>query len=233
MKRGLVTGVLAIVAATFALVMFSCRGNSSSPWFFAAGSVGLYTTGTGTDVISGGTGTDLNSGPTSTIVIGTGTDTLSLFSEATVTIVKVQVINTGSGAACDLLTEGTTTLNFANLGGNEQLVTQAACTADSFNRLHIEFDRRIELVSRDGAVGSQCSFVSYMEKNSRKPDVVVCPDDPESATCFMDINGAVNVLPNTGSKLTVYVKQLFVSNFGDPDQCLVTMKLSPLHAAGN
>ncbi len=170
-------------------------------------------------------------GNTSTAAVGLYlTDDMSLFTQVTATINKVQVLNTGSGASCDVLTTPTV-VDIAQLADVLQLISVATCTAVPYNRIHIEFERSVELTSAPtGSVlgtTSLCSFVSYKDEGS-KVNTLSC----SGTTCTLDINGAVNVLVNKQNKLALdfNLKDFDVESFGTPSTCSVTMKVSPLHA---
>ncbi len=158
------------------------------------------------------------------------TDDISLFTQVTATIDKVQVLNTGSGATCDLLTTPTV-VDIAELANVMQLVNVAQCPAVPYNRIHIEFEKSVELTSGPTATPpdttSLCSFVSYKDDGGGV-NTLSC----SGATCTLDINGAVNVLVNKQNKLALdfNLKDFDVVSFGTPSTCSVTMKVSPLHA---
>ncbi len=158
------------------------------------------------------------------------TDDMSLFTQVTATIDKVQVLNTGSGASCDVLTTPTA-VDIAQLANVLHLVGIAECPAVPYNRIHIVFEKSVELTSAPtGSVPgttSLCSFVSYKD-DSNRPNVLNC----SGSTCTLDINGAVNVLVNKPNKLALdfNLKDFDVASFGTPSTCSVTMKISPLHA---
>jgi hypothetical protein len=154
------------------------------------------------------------------------TDDMSDHQQVIATINKVTVMNTGSGATCDVLTTPTT-INIANLGDVLQLLSVADCPSVPYNRLHIEFDKSVELMDRFGTP-SACSFTSYKD-DSNRPNVLQCDDK----TCTLDINGAVNVLVNQYNKVALdfKLKDFDVDHFGTPS-CSVTMKVSPIHAEG-
>lgn len=153
------------------------------------------------------------------------TDNMADYKQVNATITKVQVLHTDSGAACDLLTTPVA-LDIAELSQMLQLVSVSTCTAVPYNRIHIEFEKSVELMDIDD-VPSLCSFDSYMDQGDG-PNVLQC----NGATCSLDINGAVNVLVNQQNKLALdfVLKDFLVRSFGDASACSVTMKVSPLHA---
>ncbi len=155
---------------------------------------------------------------------------MSLFTGVTATINKVQILNTGSGASCDVLTTPTA-VDIAQLANVLQLVNAAECPAVPYNRIHIEFEKSVELTSGPTATPpdttSLCSFTSYKDERN-VPNALNC----NGTTCSLDINGAVNVLVNQPNKLALdfNLKEFDISSFGTPSTCSVTMKVSPLHA---
>jgi len=153
------------------------------------------------------------------------TDSMSDYKQVIATINKVTVMNTGSGASCDVLT-APTTIDIANLSGVLQLLNVANCPAVPYNRVHIEFERSVELMNIAGQK-SACSFTSYKE-NGGRVNTLKC----SGATCTLDINGAVNVLVSQHHKvgLDFDLKDFDVVSFGTgTGSCSVTMKVSPLH----
>ncbi|MGE5174324.1 MAG: DUF4382 domain-containing protein [Betaproteobacteria bacterium] len=157
-------------------------------------------------------------------------DMSSLFTQVTATIDRVQMLNTGSGATCDVLTTPTA-VDIAELANVMQLVSVTQCPAVPYNRIHVEFEKSVDLTSAPTATPpdttSLCSFVSYKDEGS-KVNTLNC----SGTTCTLDINGAVNVLVNQPNKLALdfNLKDFEVASFGTPSTCSVTMKVSPLHA---
>ena len=151
------------------------------------------------------------------------TDDIADYKQVIATITNVQVRHTGSGAACDVLTTPTT-IDIANLAYTLQLLNVVDCPAESYNRLHIEFDKSVELMDALNT-SSTCTFVSYMDE-SHHPNVLQC----DATTCSLDVNGAVNVMVNRHNMVALDfdLKEFEVENFGAPS-CSVTMKVTPLH----
>ncbi len=157
------------------------------------------------------------------------TDDMSLFTQVTATVDTVQLINTGSGARCDVLTTPTA-VDIAELADVMQLVDVTQCQAVPYNRIHIEFEKSVDLTTAptgsDPGTTSLCSFVSFKDEGNM-PNTLIC----SGTTCSLDVNGAVNVFANRQNKLALdfNLKDFDVSGFGTPT-CSVTMKVSPLHA---
>ncbi len=155
------------------------------------------------------------------------TDDMSLFSQVTATINKVQLINTGNESGCDLLA-APVAINIANLADRMQLVDATQCAAGPYNRFRLQFDKSVQLMSGTTGTLAICSFTSYMDEgHENQPNILNC--DPGTGICTLDVNGAVNVLAAQDNKLALDfdLKNFNVVNFGMPD-CAVTMKVSPL-----
>ncbi len=168
-----------------------------------------------------------NNGGTSSSAVGLylTDDVSSLFSQVTATIDKVQLLNSGSGATCDVLTTPTA-VDIAQLANVIQLVNIAQCPAVPYNRIHIEFEKAVVLTSAPTGTTSPCSFISFKDAGNT-PNALSCSE----TTCSLDINGAVNVIADDQNKLALdfNLKDFDVAGFGTPSACAVTMKVSPLH----
>jgi len=151
------------------------------------------------------------------------TDNMSTYKQVTATINKVTLMHTGSGASCVVLTTPAA-IDIANLSDVLQLLSVADCPDVPYNRLHIEFDKTVELMD-DAGNTSSCSFTSYKDE-AHQVNRLQCNAD----TCVLDINGAVNVLVSQYSKVALdfRLKDFDVNDFGTA-ACSVTMKVSPLH----
>lgn len=197
--------VLAIVlfgALITSGILFSCRGGGNSGVVPATGSLG-------------------------TVALYLSDDLSSLFSQVTATINRVQLVNTGMGASCDVLT-APVSINIANLANVLQLVAVTQCVPGSFNRFRVQFDKNTHLVSSSTGTGSACSFVSFKNEGSgNQPDVLQC--DQKTNICTIDVNGAVNVLAVQNNKLALdFDLRNFEVKDLDTQNCAVTMKVSPL-----
>jgi hypothetical protein len=151
------------------------------------------------------------------------TSDLSDYQQVVATVTKVTAVHTGSGAACDVLTTPTT-INIANLADILLLLNAANCPAVPYNRLHVEFDKAVDLMNSSGET-SACSFGSYRDDAS-KVNTLQC----SGASCFIDINGEVNVLAGKQNAVALdfRLKDFDVEDFGLAS-CTVTMKVSPIH----
>jgi hypothetical protein len=185
-EKGVLLSILSgtIILFAVAILFHSCSGggSGSSGGNTSSGTVALY-----------------------------ATDDMSNQQQVIATINKVTILNTGSGASCDVLT-APTTINIADLSDVLQLLNVANCPAVPYNRLQIEFDKSVELMEQSGTQSS-CSFTSYKD-DSNRPNVLQCND----TTCTLDINGAVNVLVNQYNNVALdfNLKDFDVDNFGTP-----------------
>lgn len=149
---------------------------------------------------------------------------LSNYKQVTATINSVSLTQTSTNTSCDLLTTEQT-VDIANLADTLQLLETVDCDAQSYNRVHVEFAKTVELMNSSN-VSAACSFVSYKENGKVTPNVLSCTGD----NCTIDINGAVNVVANQNNlfALDFDLKEFEVENFGLVD-CEVTMKVAPLN----
>jgi Domain of unknown function (DUF4382) len=169
----------------------------------------------------GGSGGGSSSGKVSLFLA----DDISDYQQVTATITAIQLLNTGSGDSCTILT-APVTVDITNLAGVMQLVDVSSCPAVPYNRIHMEFAKTVNLMNAAGDT-SLCSFASYLN-SSGQPNALSCGTD----TCTLDINGAVNVLTAEDHKLALDfdLKNFLVSGFGT-SACTATLKVSPLNAA--
>ncbi len=195
MKRSTIITILMILAL-FGLVLFSCSGSGTTGALASSGKIALYLT-----------------------------DDMSFYSQVTTTVNRVQLLNTGSGAVCDVMTDPIS-VNLANLPAVLQFVNEAACPAVSYNRIHIDFDRNVQIMSGPTGSLNACSFGSYRNTNGEQPNVLFCG---QNEICTLDLNGAVNVAASQGAKMALDfdLKNFDISGLGTPS-CSVTMKVSPV-----
>lgn len=148
------------------------------------------------------------------------------YKQVTATINGVQLVNIGSGAACNVLTSPVT-VDITDLSSVLQLLDVETCPAINFNRIKIEFDKRVVLTDLNNTT-AECEFTSYKEGNNN-PNVLLCTGD----ACSINISGAVNVISQQINELALDfdLKEFEVSNFNQPSFCDVTMKVSPLSAS--
>jgi hypothetical protein len=154
------------------------------------------------------------------------TDDMSMYTQVTATVERVQLVSTGTGTSCDLL-NAPVSVNISNMAGIMQLVDVTQCPSGPYNRYRIEFDKSVQLVSGTSGTPSLCFFTSYMKHGHGNPNKLAC--DPATDICTLDITGAVNVLAQMDNKVALDfdLKNFIVANLGMPN-CTVTMKVHPL-----
>jgi hypothetical protein len=193
-KNAFISVIVGTVLLIAGVILFNCSGGNSGGGT-SSGEVALY-----------------------------ATDNMSHYKQVIATINEVTIMNTGSGATCDLLnSQSTTTIDIANLSNVLQLLNVADCPAVPYNRLHIEFAKSVELMDSLGNP-TTCSFVSYKDE-AHHVNTLQCTGE----TCSLDISGAVNVLVNQHNEVALDfdLKDFDVDHFGT--SCSVTMKVSPIH----
>ena len=145
------------------------------------------------------------------------------------TINSVQLLHTGTSTTCDVLTppEPIDDIDITDLSSILQLLDISNCTSRSYNRIHVEFGKQVVLTDMSDTTDT-CDFTSYKDINNN-PNVLQCNGN----SCFIDINGAVNVFSKQNNKLALEfnLKEFEVVDFGLPS-CSVTIKVSPLNASG-
>lgn len=140
----------------------------------------------------------------------------------------VQLVHTGTGTSCDILEGTIINLNIKELSSALRFVQSSECESKNYNRIHVEFEDKVTLrEDMENVKEFECNLTSYKDKNNN-PKTLQCNGD----TCFIDINGAVNVLANHNNKLALdfELKDFEIDRLVDP--CTVTIKVSPLHASG-
>jgi hypothetical protein len=154
------------------------------------------------------------------------TDDISSFHQVTSTVNKVQFIQAGTSAACDVLSSPTT-MDLTDLASSFELLNTTQCPAQSYNRLRIEFGKTVIVTDNNGVTNASCAFTAYKDQNNNS-NVLNCSGD----TCSLDITGAVNVLANRTNNVALDfdLKNFDVANLAGPN-CSVTMKVSPLNAS--
>jgi len=149
------------------------------------------------------------------------------YKQVELTINGVQLVHTGSGTTCDVLTSPVT-IDLTDIASVLKLLDVTNCPARSYNRIHIELDKQGNLIDLND-ISDTCTLTSYKDNNDN-PNVLYCNGD----VCSLDINGAVNVLANKGNGLALDfdLKDFEVNNFNSLSlECTVTMKVSPLNAS--
>ena len=147
------------------------------------------------------------------------------YKQVTANISSVQLVHTGSGNTCDVFSTPEE-IDITDLSSMLQLLDIVSCPARSYNRIHVEFAKEVVLTDLSD-ITDNCDFSSYKDKGNN-PNVLQC----NGTTCFIDINGAVNVFANQNNELALdfELKDFEVKDFNLP-ACSVTIKVSPLHAS--
>jgi hypothetical protein len=174
----------------------------------------------------GGGGT---SGGTVTTYI---TDTPEDFMKLEVGIREVSLLNTGTGAECVVFSSDPAyRIDLIEVRNVLQLLDVSNCPAGPYNRLRIVMDKSpVEVIDEVGT-SYTCELVDHdPDQNPNIPNEVHC--DPAGNTCYVLVNGAVNVLTNSNTDLILdfELKDSEVNLSSDP--CTVTFKVSPLHDRG-
>lgn len=148
------------------------------------------------------------------------------YKQVKATINGVQLVHIGTGASCDVLTTPVT-VDITDLASIIQLLEVQTCPSINFNRIKIEFDKRVVLTDLNNTT-ADCNFTSYKEGNGN-PNILLCTGND----CSVNISGAVNVIANQNSELALDfdLKDFEVSGFDQPPFCEVTMKVSPLNVS--
>lgn len=195
MRAGKLLFIIAISLAG-AVLIFACGGGGGGP-SGSSGAVYLYATD----------------------------DFMDGYMSVSLIVNSAALINTGSGAYCDILS-GPVAIDVPELEGVLSLLDVTQCPAVPYNRIRVTLQKGVALMDPGGAT-SDCSLVSYKEGHRPTPNKLDCTGD----LCTLDITGEVNVFAFQGNMLGLDfdLKEFEVEHFGQPD-CSVTMKVSPLHA---
>jgi hypothetical protein len=156
------------------------------------------------------------------------TDDLGGYESVVLTVNKVEIRHT-SGRTCEII-RGPLTFDAAEFGRDLILehVDTATCEAGPYNRLYVELNENVALQQTAGSQPQSCKFVSYYGDNSARPNRLACAN----GICSLNITGAVNLVAGNREHvaLDADLKEFTVDTSVTP--CEVTLKVSPLHAAG-
>jgi hypothetical protein len=160
-------------------------------------------------------------------------DDISDYLQVIATFNKIRLVSTGTGVICDMLS-APVTLDIAILANVMQLSASSTCPAAKYNRIDLEFAQSVQLM--DSAENtSSCRLMSNLN-DADQPEALQC--DPAMNTCMLAIPGAVRsgafeLLSTQVNKLALDfdLKKFTVQGFGDPVNCLMAMKVVPLHDA--
>jgi hypothetical protein len=166
--------------------------------------------------------------PATSMVSAYVTDDLGGYENVTLTVNKVEIRHT-SGRTCEII-GGPLTFDAAEFGRDQILehVDTKTCEAGPYNRLYVELDEDVTLRQTAGSQPQSCKFVSYYDDGSSRPNRLACAN----GICSLNITGAVNLIASNHEHvaLDVDLKEFTVDTSVTP--CEVTLKVSPLHAAG-
>jgi len=178
-----------------------------------------------------GGGTDGSGGmPTTATVSSYITDDLGGYESVALTVKSVQLRHT-SGRACEIIGgPEPLPIDAAELGRDQILeqIDTMDCEAGPYNRLYVELDDDVTLRETAASQPLACKFVSYFDGSVPLPNRLACAN----GTCSLNITGAVNLVARNHEHiaLDVDLKNFIVDTGVTP--CEVTLKVSPLHAAG-
>src|SRR5262245_56753742 len=156
------------------------------------------------------------------------TDDLGGYQSVVLTVNRVEIRHP-SGRTCQLI-GGPLTFDAAEMGRDPLLgrVDTMTWEAGPYTRLFVELDDDVTLVQAAGNPPQACKFVSYYDDGSARPNRLACAN----GTCSLNITGAVNLIAGNHEHvaLDADLKAFTVDTSVTP--CEVTLKVSPLHAAG-
>jgi len=165
----------------------------------------------------------------STTVFGYITDDLGGYESVNLTVNRVELRHP-SGRICPIISEPIE-FDAAELGRDQivEHVDTTNCEAGPYNRLYVELDEKVTLQQTSADPLQECTFESYYDDNSIRPNRLACTTGAEP-TCSLEITGAVNLIANTRENvaLDVDLKEFTVDTTSG--QCKVTLKVSPVHA---
>lgn len=150
------------------------------------------------------------------------------FEQALATIERVELVNTGTGEACDVLGVPTT-LDMADLGAVAQLVGMGDCPAGAYDGIRVEIDKSAQLTSAASGTGSPstslCSFASYLDETNAA-HALQC----SGPICMLDMDFPVHAPANRKSRLALglTLPGSGVTSLDDPLACSLTVAVAPL-----
>lgn len=202
MRKNILLSLSVLIVLLATAFFMSCGDGGSSSGGDSTGSVALYLTDSPEDE----------------------------YQDVKINVNDVQLVHTGSDTSCDILNGIIINLDITDLASALRFVQSSECESRSYNRIHMEFDKQVELTENNNNNNGEsvsCDFTSYKDTNNN-PKTLQCNGD----TCFIDINGSVNVLANQNNKLALdfELKDFEIDRSIVP--CTVTIKVSPLHASG-
>ena len=187
-------------------------------FMFIGGAFWLASCGSG-----GGTSSTPQSGAVGLFM----TDDASTYQQVAAVINSVALVNSSDGSSCSVLSTPVS-MNLSDLSNVVQLINTTTCPAANYNRLQLVFSNAVG-VTNSGGISNACAFTSYRTAHNGTPNALSCSGN----NCTLDITGAVNVLASQDNQvgLDFVLKDFDVNGFGT-SACTVTMRVSPLDAAG-
>ncbi len=153
------------------------------------------------------------------------TDDMSQFRQVITSIEKIEIINTDTGARCDLL-DVSTTIDIAKSSDVLLLANETQCPSGLYNQIHIEFNKSVQLMSAPtpttSGIVSFCSLASYKDEANESH-----PLQCSGPVCTLDIGALFTIIATENNKLALdfNLKNFDVVNFGDLSTCAVTMSV--------
>ncbi len=150
------------------------------------------------------------------------------FRQVVVTVEKIQILNTGTGAFCDVLSVPIN-IDLADLAKIMQLSNITGCGEGAYDTINIELDRSVQLMTASSGTTTRtvslCSFASYRDEEKRTR-ALQC----SGPLCALEISAAVNVLAKQDNRLALdfNIKDSDVVNPDDPSTCALTVNVSHL-----
>lgn len=195
----LLLGVIGIISLFSVLVFNSCSGRRDSDDPPRTGNVGVSFTADSSE-----------------------------FKHVVATIEEIKILNTDTGAVCDVAGAPITT-DLTDLVNVTQLANIAGCPEGAYNRIQIELDKSVTVTSAltgtTATLFSACSLASYKDQEN-----AVHPLECSGPLCSLTLNGAVNVLASGDARLTIdfNLEDFEAANPGDPSAGAAAIKASPL-----
>jgi len=179
-----------------------------------------------------GTGPDAKPGSGKGTVALFITDNISFYKQVIMTITGVRLVNSGTGAVCDVLSEPLT-LDIANLTNLAHYTSLTECPDGRYNKIDIDFRKNTILMDQLDS-SSACAFTSYLNETGERKSLLC---DPDSGICTLSMrggtrDGSVTVQEDRYHDLGIDfdLTQFTVKDFGDPAACSVTMKVATVNA---
>jgi hypothetical protein len=168
---------------------------------------------------------DTLSGPSSVGIYITGD--ASQFRDVLATIEKVDLVNTGTGAACEILTIPTT-VNIADLDTVMQLLNLTECAAGRYDQIHLEVNKSVQLVSAGSTTAPEpallCSFASSGDESN-----VLNPLECSGPLCSLRFKNEVIIAAGENRlAFDLGLRSDEVEHLGDASLCSAAVRVAPV-----